>query len=72
MITPPSVGVLHSGLSVTLDQGYVVVETACGLRVAFNGKSTETAGTVTVPPRYADQVTGMCGDCDGMQVSWGW
>ena len=69
-VTPPSVNQLHAGLSITkTSAGYVILETSCGLRVAFNGKSTETAGTVTVPPRYADKVYGMCGDCDGLQVT---
>ncbi|KAI0233331.1 hypothetical protein LSAT2_016413 [Lamellibrachia satsuma] len=66
-ITLPANNTHHPGLAIYKSDGYVVVETDCGLRVGFNGKSQETAATLTIPPRYAKHIVGMCGDCDGLQ-----
>ncbi|KAK2164273.1 hypothetical protein NP493_1423g01041 [Ridgeia piscesae] len=66
-ITLPANNTFHPGLAIYMSDGYVVINTDCGLRAAFNGKSRETAATLTIPPRYAKNINGMCGDCNSLQ-----
>jgi hypothetical protein len=42
----------------------MVVETDCGVVVMFDGANT---ARVLVPSQYGNNVTGICGNCDGIQ-----
>ncbi|XP_074650327.1 uncharacterized protein LOC141905382 [Tubulanus polymorphus] len=54
-----------AGVTVDMDGKFMLVESeACGIRVSFDGKSH---GIFEVPPTYKNQMTGICGSCDGIK-----
>ncbi|XP_046332236.2 zonadhesin-like isoform X2 [Haliotis rufescens] len=60
---PPFIGA-NGKLSVTINGQFVQVTTMCGIEVAFDGLHLVK---VKVPKRYATRMTGLCGDCNGIE-----
>ncbi|XP_071095571.1 uncharacterized protein [Haliotis cracherodii] len=60
---PPFMGA-NGKLSVTINGQFVQVTTMCGIEVAFDGLHLVK---VKVPKRYATRMTGLCGDCNGIE-----
>ncbi|XP_046578431.1 uncharacterized protein LOC124286131 [Haliotis rubra] len=60
---PPFMGA-NGKLSVTINGQFVQVTTMCGIEVAFDGLHLVK---VKVPKRYATSMTGLCGDCNGVE-----
>ena len=54
-----------AGLSIYKRNNYVIIETGCGVKIGFDGEGLQSVVTVMVPGSYADQMYGLCGDCDG-------
>ncbi|XP_036356796.1 zonadhesin-like [Octopus sinensis] len=52
----------YKEFSATYSVGWITVTTEWGLKVMFDGRHRVT---VTLPPIFADQLTGICGDCNG-------
>ncbi|CAI9719089.1 transmembrane cell adhesion receptor mua-3-like [Octopus vulgaris] len=57
-----SLPVNYKEFSATYSVGWITVTTEWGLKVMFDGRHRVT---VTLPPIFADQLTGICGDCNG-------
>ncbi|XP_067669298.1 mucin-2-like [Haliotis asinina] len=60
---PPFMGA-NGKLSVTINGQFVQITTMCGIEVAFDGLHLVK---VKVPKRYATSMTGLCGDCNGIE-----
>ncbi|XP_036355134.1 uncharacterized protein LOC115229549 [Octopus sinensis] len=52
----------YKEFSATYSVGWITVTTEWGLKIMFDGRHRVT---VTLPPIFADQLTGICGDCNG-------
>lgn len=64
-ISLPSNNKLHPGLRIYKYRNYVIIDTECGIRVGFDGEGLRSVAVIDVPPRYKNQMVGLCGDCDG-------